>query len=705
MIKSCGCNDHFQLCIKPNKKGAFGTPCNSPPSTLDVDASSVSSFSSCFDHSVMITLSGEILAIGDNRDGRISGSLPKKELTEFTKYELKDSKNRHCIPISAVCGFYYTLYLVTIKGTNKNYLAYSSSQIESEYPVILDIGNKNPIALYGGYYNAAAIDTEGSIIYIPSGINASASKITEASRLPGSEKAVSIAVLEYCVFALGESGKVFYSEIASGKLSFAAHKELEGIKISQISGARYSGLAVSDDHRIFVLGGDRGTDFSKFSSLKKYKITSAYRGVGHSFFITEEGRVLARGDNGLGELALNESGPDISEPVETTIAGGCSFCIAGNGSSFIFIGDFAARSPNRRVARFTANSEPGKKGEIDLATENAKLKEENESLKKEVASLKKRLEGYEKQTNIRSEKKGENCELQIYDVGTIENLTRLGTIGRGGQSEVVKVCRQEIYALKVLETELNELKKKVKIDDAELQRKSYESMKRFLQEYEIMNSLHHRNIIKAYGLSFGDASHAPCILLEYCPFNLKDVVNDLSNNEKVTVIYELSEAMKEVHSHGMIHRDLKPENVLLDGSKHVKLTDFGVSCIADVTGQAQSKTAGLGTLKFMAPELLQESTHYDEKVDVYSFGVVAFFILTGGELPRINIVEAAMGKKAAIPSCVNGVSREMINKCWELKPEERPSFEWIVEMIRKKEFKLIDGVEKHISEIKAFLSI
>ena len=91
---------------------------------------------------------------------------------------------------------------------------------------------------------------------------------------------------------------------------------------------------------------------------------------------------------------------------------------------------------------------------------------------------------------------------------------------------------------------------------------------------------------------------------------VRNIINDLSNKEKVTVMYELSEAMKEVHIHGMIHRDLKPENNLLDSSKHVKLTDFGVSCIVDVTSQTQSKTAGLGPLKFMAPELLQESTHY-----------------------------------------------------------------------------------------------
>lgn len=39
-------------------------------------------------------------------------------------------------------------------------------------------------------------------------------------------------------------------------------------------------------------------------------------------------------------------------------------------------------------------------------------------------------------------------------------------------------------------------------------------------------------------------------------------------------------------------------------------------------------TAGVGTQKFMAPEILNEN-EYDEKVEIYSFSVVLFFILTG----------------------------------------------------------------------------
>ena len=63
------------------------------------------------------------------------------------------------------------------------------------------------------------------------------------------------------------------------------------------------------------------------------------------------------------------------------------------------------------------------------------------------------------------------------------------------------------------------------------------------------------------------------------------------------------------------------------------------------------------------------------------------------------------GKKAKIPSNINKVSRDLINRCWSLKADERPSFAEIVEFIESNKFKLIDSVEKKISEIKSFLSI
>lgn len=40
---------------------------------------------------------------------------------------------------------------------------------------------------------------------------------------------------------------------------------------------------------------------------------------------------------------------------------------------------------------------------------------------------------------------------------------------------------------------------------------------------------------------------------------------------------EMFLGVNELHKLGYIHRDLKPENFLVDGTGHVKLTDFGLA--------------------------------------------------------------------------------------------------------------------------------
>lgn len=90
-------------------------------------------------------------------------------------------------------------------------------------------------------------------------------------------------------------------------------------------------------------------------------------------------------------------------------------------------------------------------------------------------------------------------------------------------------------------------------------------------------------------------------------------MNDLSDVQRVTTAYEIVSAMKDVHMHNLIHRDLKPDNVLYDSSMHVKLIDFGIAR----TDDSSSKTVGVGSLKFMAHEILNESSDYNEKVDIF----------------------------------------------------------------------------------------
>lgn len=77
------------------------------------------------------------------------------------------------------------------------------------------------------------------------------------------------------------------------------------------------------------------------------------------------------------------------------------------------------------------------------------------------------------------------------------------------------------------------------------------------------------------------------------------------HHQKITAIYELSIALRDVYSCGIIHCNVKPSNILFDRNIHVKLDDFENSCILGSTEQNPINCAG--SMKFMAPELIRES--------------------------------------------------------------------------------------------------
>ena len=217
----------------------------------------------------------------------------------------------------------------------------------------------------------------------------------------------------------------------------------------------------------------------------------------------------------------------------------------------------------------------------------------------------------------------------------------------------------------------------------------HESFKHFFQEFEVIFKLNHPNIVKAYEFCFGDSTHSPSYILEYCPNNLKKCIERIQKSERKRIIIELSSAMEKVHSIGIIHRNLKLENILLDEEDHVKLIDFGDYALIKDETESMDRTQNVGSIHFMAPELIQGKKDYNEKVDVYSFGVIVYMILTKGEYPKINILDVGIGKKANIPSNASKFSKELIDKCWSFKPSDSPSFTGICLMLQENEEKLI----------------
>jgi serine/threonine protein kinase len=156
---------------------------------------------------------------------------------------------------------------------------------------------------------------------------------------------------------------------------------------------------------------------------------------------------------------------------------------------------------------------------------------------------------------------------------------------------------------------------------------------------------------------------------------------------------EAAEGLLAVHAAGLMHRDIKGSNVMLTADNHVSIGDF--DCVTDeVTSDIYA-----GSLGYMAPEVMMGDT-YDKRCDVYSFAGLLYEITHstipfGKELPfngpDENFEENLTGLvcTGTCPACdPNRCPPAMIGlmeKCWEMLPEDRPTFKDIVRELKAME--------------------
>ena len=106
------------------------------------------------------------MVINENKE--ICILLSKKVVRNLVRLDIVDEKGKKWYPVSAICGYEYTLYMVSDvpKGFKKR-LVYSARKIKGKYPTFRKIEKSNPVSVFGGYDSSGAIDTDGVIIYIP----------------------------------------------------------------------------------------------------------------------------------------------------------------------------------------------------------------------------------------------------------------------------------------------------------------------------------------------------------------------------------------------------------------------------------------------------------------------------------------------------------------------------------------------------------
>ena len=130
------------------------------------------------------------------------------------------------------------------------------------------------------------------------------------------------------------------------------------------------------------------------------------------------------------------------------------------------------------------------------------------------------------------------------------------------------------------------------------------------------------------------------IILEMMEGALTDILiqSNCSYSENFCkfVLYKTLKGLEFLHDRHVIHRDIKSDNILIDLEGNVRLADFGYA--VQLTEENVARKTKVGTVCWMAPELIRGERKYNTSVDIWSFGVFAME-LANGEPPYLKTKE------------------------------------------------------------------
>jgi len=193
----------------------------------------------------------------------------------------------------------------------------------------------------------------------------------------------------------------------------------------------------------------------------------------------------------------------------------------------------------------------------------------------------------------------------VHHVGKYEIVSE---IGRGAMGAVYKARDPLIGRLVALKTITSGVSSQPN------------SLERFYQEARSAGALQHPNIVTIYEL--GQDNNTPFIAMEYIEGGSLDQLIEqkqaLPLSLKLGYIVRVCEALSYAHRHNVIHRDVKPANIMVTKDGVVKVVDFGIARLTDMS--LTQPNMMIGSRAYMSPQLYK-GERADARADIWAVGV------------------------------------------------------------------------------------
>ncbi len=175
-----------------------------------------------------------------------------------------------------------------------------------------------------------------------------------------------------------------------------------------------------------------------------------------------------------------------------------------------------------------------------------------------------------------------------------------------------------------------------------------EIVARIQHEALLLKSLNHRQIVRVVD-AFIEDLRGYLVIEHVDGTSLRDYVlqnGPLKESQAIELATQMCSILEYLHGHApqVVHRDFTPDNLIIDEKGMLKLIDFNLAKVPNLTDTALC----VGKPSYMAPE--QVRGRPEPASDFYSMGALLHFILTGVDPEPLNVCSPRQINQQISPS-------------------------------------------------------